>query len=60
LNDCLLVLRNEISFWSPVKTTGDPEAKADFLTMERRWLLLAHSFEFDERLDHFVPPGPRR
>ncbi len=32
----------------------DPEAKADFLNMERRWLLLARSYEFGERLDDFT------
>ena len=34
--------------------THDPEAKADFLNMERRWLLLARSYEFGERLDDFT------
>jgi hypothetical protein len=28
----------------------DPEAKADFLAMEQRWLLLARSYEFGESL----------
>jgi PAS domain S-box-containing protein len=32
----------------------DSEAKADFLNIERRWLLLAHSYEFDESLDSFA------
>jgi hypothetical protein len=32
----------------------DPEAKADFLNMERRWLLLARSYEFGESLDDFT------
>ena len=30
--------------------TPDPEAKADFLNMERRWLLLARSCEFGDSL----------
>src|SRR5215472_18193147 len=34
--------------------TLDPEAKADFLNMERRWLLLARSYEFGERLGDFT------
>jgi hypothetical protein len=29
----------------------DPEAKADFLNMEKRWLLLARSYELGERLE---------
>jgi PAS domain S-box-containing protein len=29
---------------------GDPEAKADFLNMERRWLLLARSYQFGDSL----------
>jgi PAS domain S-box-containing protein len=32
----------------------DPEAKADFLAMERRWLLLARSYGFGESLDDFL------
>jgi PAS domain S-box-containing protein len=33
---------------------SDPEAKADFLAMERRWLLLAQSYEFGETLGDFL------
>jgi hypothetical protein len=36
------------------------EAKADFLNMERRWLLLARSYEFGERLDDFTRENSRR
>jgi hypothetical protein len=32
---------------------SDPKLKADFLDMERRWLFLARSYEFTERLDDF-------
>jgi PAS domain S-box-containing protein len=32
----------------------DPEAKADFLNTEKRWLLLARSYEFGERLEDFT------
>src|SRR5262245_25372039 len=32
----------------------DPEAKADFLKMETRWLRLARSYQFGERLDDFT------
>jgi len=38
----------------------DPEAKADFLNMERRWLKLARSFELGERLDDFTRDNSRR
>jgi PAS domain S-box-containing protein len=38
----------------------DPEAKIDFLKMERRWLLLAHSYEFGERLDDFTQESARQ
>jgi len=33
-----------------------PAAKTDFLDMERRWLSLAHSYEFAERLSDFTTP----
>jgi PAS domain S-box-containing protein len=38
----------------------DLEAKADFLNMERRWLLLARSYEFGERLDDFTRENMRQ
>jgi PAS domain S-box-containing protein len=38
----------------------DPEAKADFLNMERRWLRLAHSYEFGESLDEFTKGDSRQ
>jgi hypothetical protein len=31
----------------------DPQARLDFLDVERRWLKLARSYEFAERLDAF-------
>jgi PAS domain-containing protein len=34
--------------------TSDLEAKADFLAMEQRWLLLARSYQFSESLDDFT------
>jgi hypothetical protein len=33
--------------------------KADYLAMERRWLSLARSYEFAERLSDFVGPFRR-
>jgi PAS domain S-box-containing protein len=38
----------------------DPEAKTDFLNAEKRWLLLARSYEFGERLDDFTRESSRR
>jgi hypothetical protein len=37
-----------------------PKAKADFLNMERRWLRLARSAEFGERLDDFTQESERQ
>ena len=34
--------------------------KADFLDMERRWLALARSYEFAERLSSFTAPFSKR
>ena len=34
----------------------DPNTKADFLDMERRWLSLARSYEFSEQLSRFTAP----
>ena len=31
----------------------DPKIKADFMDLERRWLLLARSYEFTKRLTDF-------
>jgi len=33
--------------------TTDPSIKGDFYDLERRWLFLAHSYEFTERLSEF-------
>jgi hypothetical protein len=37
-----------------------PSAKKDFLDMERRWLSLAHSYEFAERLSDYTAPFAKR
>jgi hypothetical protein len=34
----------------------DPNTKADFLDIERRWLSLARSYEFSEKLSRFTAP----
>lgn len=33
---------------------ADQRTKADYLAVERRWLFLAHSYEFSERLSRFT------
>jgi len=38
----------------------DSLTKQDFLDMERRWLCLAHSYEFAERLWNLTEPPERR
>jgi hypothetical protein len=38
------------------KETVEPSIKRDFLDMEWRWLSLAHSYEFAERLSNFTAP----
>jgi hypothetical protein len=35
-------------------------SRQDFLDMEQRWLSLAHSYEFAERLSNFVAPFRNR
>jgi PAS domain S-box-containing protein len=40
--------------------TSDPRAKADFLTTERRLLLMARGFEFSESLTDFIRAIPDR
>jgi hypothetical protein len=37
-----------------------PTLKADFLDMERRWLFLARSYEFSERVGTFSAKTNRR
>src|SRR5262249_47753541 len=37
-----------------------PKRKEDFLDLERRWLGLAHSYEFSERLDDFCRTSKRK
>jgi hypothetical protein len=37
------------------KQALDPSIKRDFLDMERRWLSLARSYEFAERLNFTAP-----
>jgi PAS domain S-box-containing protein len=40
--------------------TSDPKEKADFLNTERRWLLLARSYQHSERLRDFIRAIPHR
>jgi hypothetical protein len=37
----------------------DPALKQDFLDMERRWMSLAHSWEFTQRLSDFAAEAKR-
>jgi hypothetical protein len=37
----------------------DPTLKADFLDLERRWLVLARSYDFTERLNSFSKYSPK-
>jgi len=41
-------------------TQSCPKLKADFLDMERRWLFLARSYEFTERVSDFSAQTSRR
>jgi len=41
------------------KTAGNAETKQDFLDMEQRWLSLARSYEFSERLSNFTAEAKR-
>jgi hypothetical protein len=36
------------------KQSHDPATKEDLFNMERRWLSLAHNYEFAERLSRFT------
>jgi hypothetical protein len=36
----------------------DPDLRKDFLDTAERWLKLAHSYEFTERLVRFLPSPP--
>lgn len=38
----------------------DPNLKKDFLLLEERWLCLARSYEFGERLTHFANEAKRK
>ena len=38
------------------KETNTPKLREDFLEMERRWLRLAHSYQFAKKLKSFGKP----
>jgi hypothetical protein len=42
------------------ETADTASTKDDFLDMERRWLSLARSYEFAERLSDYTAPFRRR
>src|SRR5262245_5708354 len=39
---------------------ADPETRLDFLTIERRWLLLARSYQIGQSVDNFIHSLPER
>jgi hypothetical protein len=41
------------------KTVRSPSAIKDYLDMEQRWLNLAHSYEFTERLSRYTGHSPK-
>ena len=63
----LLKLTNEISECyrraeearQRAMASTDAATKVDYLDMERRWLFLARSYEFSERLSSFSGGRPR-
>jgi hypothetical protein len=42
------------------ETAVTPFAKTEFVDMERRWLSLAHNYEFAERLSDSTAPFSKR
>jgi hypothetical protein len=48
IRECYL-LAEQCRRWAEIAPPTSP-AKADFVDMERRWLSLAHSYEFSELL----------
>ena len=42
------------------KTARTPSTIQDYLAMEQRWLALARSYEFTERLSSFTKPTSKR
>jgi hypothetical protein len=42
------------------ETAVTPSVREDFFAMERRWLSLAHSYEFSEGLSAFTKPFRKR
>jgi hypothetical protein len=42
------------------ETARSSSARADYLAMECRWLSLAHSYEFSERLSDYIAPFSKR
>jgi hypothetical protein len=51
--------RAEQCRWA-AETAHSPSAKDDFLHMEQRWISLAHSYEFANRLSHFTMPFTKK
>jgi hypothetical protein len=56
IRECYL-LAEQCRRWAEIAPTSP--AKVDFLDMERRWLSLAHNYEFAERLSDSTAPRRR-
>jgi hypothetical protein len=53
IRECLLLAEQSKRM---AETALTPAAQKDYLDMEQRWLSLAHSYEFAERLSNFTAP----
>jgi hypothetical protein len=59
-NEIRECLHNAAAARERADATNDPLTKADFVDMERRWLFLARSYEFTERISAFSGGRPGR
>ena len=51
--------RHALEARQKAESVANPSTRADFLDLERRWLSLARSYEFSERLMRFTNERPR-
>ena len=58
IGECYL-LAEQCRRWAEIAPPTSP-AKVDFLDMERRWLSLAHGYEFADRLSDYTAPFGKR
>jgi hypothetical protein len=57
IRECYL-LAEQCRQWAEIAPT--PSAKTRYLNMERRWLSLAHGYEFADRLSDYTAPFGKR